>query len=230
MQSSPHTIAEPNDALQLLRDFIGSGDYKPGDRLPAERQLINSLGITRNSLRKGLDTLEREGVIWRHVGKGTFITAAESLDSVPRLAELSHQVTPMQMMRARLSLEPAIAREAAANASAEAVSNVCAARDRAAAAQCWDSYEAEDDLFHRSIAEATGNILLVSLFDYLNQVRRAVAWRQVVRQTDRPPTNHKSFAEHDLIFSAIEHRDPVAAHGAMRDHLNSVSKRLFGDE
>ncbi len=228
MHARPEPLDTP-DALQLLRELIDTGDYSPGDRLPAERQLISALGITRTALRKSLDTLERDGVIWRHVGKGTFITSPESVATVPGLADLSQQVTPIQMMRARLSLEPAIAREAAANASGEAVARIKVARDHAVAALNWDTYEADDDAFHRSLAEATGNILLLSLFDHLNQVRRAVAWRQVIRHTDRPPGDHSSFLEHDNILAAVECRDPVAAHAAMRDHLNSVSNRLFGD-
>jgi len=72
-------------------------------------------------------------------------------------------------------------------------------------------------------------VLLVSLFDHLNQVRRAVAWRQVVRHTDKPTRSHTSFTEHDQILDAIVQRDPAAAHDAMRDHLKSVSNRLFGD-
>ena len=221
---------ESNDALQQLRQFIESGDYAPGDRLPPERTLISSLGVTRNALRKGLDTLEREGAIWRHVGKGTFITTPQSLVTVPGLAELSHQVTPIQMMRARLSLEPAIAREAAANASGEAVQRIMAARDRASDAATWDTYEANDDAFHRTLAEATGNVLLLSLFDHLNQVRRAVAWQKVVRQSERPPSDHSSYREHDAIVDAIQQRNPAAAHTAMRGHLNSVSSRLYGDD
>jgi len=222
-------MLESNKALDQLRAFIDAGGYAPGDRLPAERELIESLGVTRTSLRKGLDALEREGAIWRHVGKGTFIAAQETSGILPGLLELSQQVTPVQMMRARLSLEPAIAREAAANASAEAVSRICLARDRALEATSWDLYEAADDAFHRSLAEATGNILLLSLFDHLNQVRRAVAWKQVVRKTARPPSDHSSFAEHDLLVAAIEARDPVAAYDAMRKHLGSVSARLFGE-
>ena len=228
MQLQPEPI-EPDNALRLLRAFIDDGEYSPGDRLPAERQLIQALGVTRNALRKSLDTLEREGAIWRHVGKGTFITTPQTLATVPGLAELSHQVTPIQMMRARLSLEPAIAREAAVNASGDSVNRLKNARDRAVAATNWDTYEADDDAFHRSLAEATGNILLLSLFDYLNQVRRAVAWRQVIRNSEKPPADHTSFTEHNHIVDAIEQRDPLAAHSAMQNHLNSVSKRLFGD-
>lgn len=218
---------DQDDALSRLRAFIGEGGYDPGDRLPPERELIVTLDLSRNALRKALDTLEREGAIWRHVGKGTFISSQGS--ALSSLAELSKQVSPVQLMRARLSLEPAIAREAAMNASAEAVARVVSARDRALNAESWDEYEAEDDIFHRAIAEATGNVLLLSLFDHLNEVRRAVAWNSVVRVSQRPPRDHSSFAEHDAITAAIEAHDHAAAHAAMRSHLGSVAARLFGE-
>ena len=64
------------DAITALQDFIREGSYRPGDRLPPERELIVSLGISRNTLRRGLEALERDGAIWRHVGKGTFISNA----------------------------------------------------------------------------------------------------------------------------------------------------------
>lgn len=132
-------------------------------------------------------------------------------------------------MRARLSLEPAIAREAALHASEEAVRRLKHSRDLATEAPSWDEYEAQDDNFHRVLAEATDNVLLLSLFDHLNAVRRAVAWNMVVRSSVRPPRTHSSFAEHDTIVAAIVARDPKAAHDAMRAHLGSVTARLFGE-
>jgi len=220
---------ERNDAQQLLKAFIESGGYSPGDRLPAERELIDSLGITRSLLRKGLEALERDGTIWRHVGKGTFISNPTNPGTFPGVEKISQEISPIQMMRARLALEPAIAREAAINASSEAMQRIIEAQQNAVAASTWNLYEASDDAFHRSITQATGNALLLSLHDHLNQVHRTVAWRQVVRQTERPPREHTSFAEHEHIVEAINARDPLAAHESVRNHLKSVSTRLFGD-
>lgn len=214
------------DALEQLRSLITSGDYSPGDRLPPERDLMVRLGVTRTVLRKALDTLERDGAIWRHVGKGTFVA---SLAGGSSLADLTRQVSPVQLTRARLALEPALAREAALNATAEAVAAIKLARDRAYHAQTWEDYEAQDDAFHRSVAEASGNILLVALFDHLNEVKRAVAWNTVIRDSDRPSRNHPSFADHEEIVAAIEARDQEAAHAAMRKHLSAVAARLFGE-
>jgi DNA-binding FadR family transcriptional regulator len=219
--------SERDAAVEALRSFIDAGAYAPGDRLPAERNLIGELGVSRSTLRKALDSLEREGTIWRHVGKGTFISAQS--DSRGIISEIAHQMTPVRMMRARLAIEPAIAREAAINASREIMARIKLARDRALTATNWADYEAQDDLMHHTIAEASDNILLVAIFDQLNQVRRAVALDNVVRGTVRPPADHTSFAEHDAIVAALEARDPGAAHDAMRNHIRSVSARLFGE-
>ena len=220
---------EADDVVAKLRSYIEEGGYKPGDRLESERELIVRLDVTRARLRKALDTLEHEGAIWRHVGKGTFIASPGVTSGPGNLAILSQQVTPVQLMRARLSLEPAIAREAALHASEEAVRQLKESRDRAMNAPTWDEYEAQDDNFHRKLAEATDNVLLLSLFDHLNGVRRAVAWNTVRRSSARPARTHSSFAEHDAIVAAIEARDTTAAHAAMRTHLGSVAARLFGE-
>ncbi len=59
-----------------LRAYIAEGGFEPGMRLPPERELTETLGMTRNALRRALDALEREGALWRHVGKGTFVSSA----------------------------------------------------------------------------------------------------------------------------------------------------------
>ncbi|MGR3290779.1 MAG: FadR/GntR family transcriptional regulator [Paracoccaceae bacterium] len=223
---------EKSSALSELRSFIASSGLKAGERLPSERALTDQLGTTRNKLRKALDALEREGTIWRHVGKGTFVAASErDLEQMVKSpTELGHQLTPFRMMRARLAIEPAIAREAAINASGVALSHMTLAMEKTHTAQTWELYEAEDDKFHRAVAEASDNLLLLSVFDHLNLVRRAVAWGSVTRQSIKPSSMHTSFAEHEAIANAIVDRDPVAADSAMRRHLHSVASRLFGED
>jgi len=218
---------EREDAITQVKALISAGAYSPGDRLPPERELIDRLGMSRTTLRKALEALEREGEIWRHVGKGTFVAGHGAQTGIGNLSEISGQLTPVRMMQARLCIEPAIAREAAINASGKAIIRIKLAKDRAVAAPNWIDYETHDDLFHRSIAEASDNILLLALFDQLNQVRRAVAWGSVVRASERPPEEHSSYSEHDRIAAAIEAHDPAAAQDAMRRHLRSVSTRLF---
>jgi len=219
--------SDRNGAVTALKEFIAGKKLGPGDRLPPERELIVELGMTRSSLRKALEMLERDGTIWRHVGKGTFIAGHDDGIDPGLLAEVGHKITPVKMMRARQCIEAVIAREAAMNASREAVNKIKRIKEQAKAARDWAEYEAQDDRFHAAIAEATDNILLMALFEQLNKVRRSVAVSTVIRATDRPPENHSSFAEHDRLCAAIEERDAKAAHDAMWQHINSVSKRLF---
>jgi len=221
--------SEREEAIAALREFIAASAYRPGDRLPPERELIVRLGMSRSTLRKALDALEREGLIWRHVGKGTFVAGDNDGFDPGALLGLAQQISPVRMMRARLCIEPAIAGEAAINASREAVNRIRLAKDRAKQAGTWKEYESQDELFHRAVAEASDNILLISLFEQLNRVHRAVAMSNVVRETERPPESHSSFAEHERIFAAIEARDSKAAYDAMRQHIGSVSARLFGE-
>ena len=134
------------------------------------------------------------------------------------------------MVQARLCIEPSVAREAAIHASREAIARINFAKDSAKAATNWADYEAQDDAFHRAVAEASDNTLLLLLFDQLNHVRRAVADNEVVRGSNRPPCEHSSFAEHESVAQAIEARDPAAAQNAMRAHIGSVSERLFGQD
>jgi DNA-binding FadR family transcriptional regulator len=98
---------------------------------------------------------------------------------------------------------------------------------RSEAATSLAEYEAQDDAFHRAVAEAGENVLLVALFDQLNGVRRAVAWVAVRRTNAKPPADHSSFGEHRRIAAAIADRDADTAWQAMRGHLKSVSARLF---
>ncbi len=225
--SSRALKADPS--LERLRDFIVEGGYEAGNRLPSERVLTEQLSMTRTELRKALDALEREGLVWRHVGKGTFIADRDEVDTADAWIDLGRKLTPFRMMRARMVIEPAIAREAAVNASGEDLMTMRRIMARTRSATSWAEYEEQDDLLHHHIAKSSDNLLLASLFQQLNVVRRAVAWGNVVRDTARPPRTHTSFDEHEAIVTAIAGRDSEAAYGAMRNHLQSVSNRLFDE-
>ena len=89
--------SKPNggeQAISQLQEFIADGGFEPGVRLPPERELCERLGMTRNVLRRALDALERDGAIWRHVGKGTFVSDAGGAGDP--MVELGRQITPVQ--------------------------------------------------------------------------------------------------------------------------------------
>lgn len=214
--------------LVQLRAWLTRSNFPPNTRLPPERELCEQLGVSRTGLRKALAVLEAEGLLWRHVGKGTF-TGSRSV-KVLSLADIDRETNPAEVMRTRLLIEPIIAREAALNATHRHIEAMHSCTERTHKATTWRQYETADNELHRCIAEAADNRLLLALFDALNAVRRAVVWGMLRSNADRPPPDHHSFAEHDRIIAAIERRDLDGAARAMHQHLREVERHLIGEQ
>jgi len=225
---APESVDE-SDARQAtlvqLRAWLMRQDLPPGTRLPPEREMCEILGVSRGELRKALATLESEGQLWRHVGKGTFVGSRRM--EVMSLSDIDRATNPAEVMRTRLLIEPILAREAALNATQDHIDALAACIRRTHSAQTWRQYETADNEFHRLIALATGNRLLVALFDALNAVRRAVAWGLLRQGDQKPPADHHSFAEHEQILLAIRQRDLDGSTQAMYAHLRAVQQKLL---
>jgi DNA-binding FadR family transcriptional regulator len=212
-------------ALIQLRAWLAQRKLAPGARLLPERELAEALGVSRGDLRKALAILERQGELWRHVGKGTFIGARPAAE-VASVAAIASQSNPAEVMRARLAVEPELAREAALHATCGDMAEMRLCVAGARGAETWRQYEAWDNRLHRSIAQAAHNALLLAVFDTLNAVRRAVVWGRLRDDGPKPPADHHSFAEHAAIVEAIENRDLAAASQRMRAHLEMVRRLL----
>ncbi|MEE1658413.1 FCD domain-containing protein [Microvirga sp. CF3062] len=216
-------------AVTQLRAYLAQTRLPEDGRLPPERDLSAALGVTRTELRKALGTLEAEGQIWRHVGKGTFM-GNRPVDTLSDIAALSKRTNPAELMRARMIIEPEIARAAALTATPMHLAELrmCQARTREAAT--WRQYETWDTRLHRTVAEATQNTPLLGLFDMLNALRRAVTWGRLRSNPVKPEPDHHSFTEHETIIAAIENRDMNGAAAAMRTHLQSVERNLLAQQ
>ncbi|MCU0984030.1 MAG: FCD domain-containing protein [Acetobacteraceae bacterium] len=211
--------------LTLLQAYLATAPLPPDGRLPPERELATTLGISRGALRKALAVLEAEGQLWRHVGKGTFL-GARPIGAIGDVAAVAARLGPAAVMQARLVLEPALARLAALNATAAQLAAMAAQAAAAERATSWRHYESQDAALHRTIAEAAGNPLLLHLFDQAAAVRRAVTWARPRGPGDAPPRDHHSFADHQAIVAAITARDGPAAEAAMRAHIGTVLRGL----
>ena len=208
-----------------IKRFIVDRGFNHNDRLPAERDLSAHFGVSRGDLRKALAELESAGLIWRHVGRGTFI-GARPVHNLADVAYLNELASPAQVISARLAIEPELARLAALYGAKSDFDAILTCSRRCRAATDWRSYEAWDNNLHHAIAKATHNKLLLYLFDTLNVVRRSTVWGQL-RSTNLPPPDHRSFDEHDAIHAAIAARDATLAAARMREHLNSVRERVL---
>lgn len=173
-------------ALTQMKAWLAQRDLPPDGRLPPERELCDELGVSRGELRKALATLEQDGELWRQVGKGTFI-GVRPVDTFLSIAAIAEGTSPLEVMQARLLIEPMLAREAAINATGAHLEEMrrCVRLQREA--QTWRQYANTDNRLHRSVAEVTGNTVLTALFDQLNAVRRTVVWGRQRTNSDQPP-------------------------------------------
>lgn len=213
--------------LMRLRNWITGSGLARGDRLPPERALCETLGVSRAELRKALLVLEAEAVLERAVGRGTFLAktprASRGGDGIDRtIIALSESTGPVEAMQARLALEPELARRAALHATPKQLRELRGMAQAMREAGSWSSYEHLDSTFHEAIAGASDNALLGALHRILNGVRLAVVWRRLNPAERGPDPGYHSFAEHDAILAALEDRDAAAAAAAMQAHLEST--------
>lgn len=217
---------EGTTALPQLRAFLARTGLPADNRLPPERKLSRTLGVSRAELRKALAVLEADGQLWRHVGKGTFL-GNRPLDTPADIAAITQRTNPAEVMRTRLLLEPEVARLAALNATPEQIAEMRVCLKKSRQATSWRQYEGWDNRLHRVIAEATQNHLLLALLDTLSAVRRAVGWGRLRPNPVKPDSDHHSFTEHETIVEAIADRDMARAAANMRRHLEAVERNLL---
>lgn len=213
------------DDLSRLRAFIEGETERGNTQLPPEPKLAEALDVSRGRLRTLLKRVEDEGLIWRHVGKGTFIGEREVDPTAP---EWAADVSLGDIMDARRLLEPMLAGQAAINARPADLSAMEKCLTEMETAASYAQWKRLDERLHRLIATATRNPLLLLLHDTLRgQGRSGLDTRlnAVFGQETAPSATNR---QHEAIVAAIRSGDPESAENAMRDHLTSVREQLFG--
>jgi GntR family transcriptional regulator, transcriptional repressor for pyruvate dehydrogenase complex len=217
MKSSDGVTAEI--VVQHVRGLIERGELRPGDRLPAERELAVQLGVSRPSVRAGLRSLSAIGVLQTRHGAGTFITdGPPTLGSEPLsfLAAL-HGFTRDEMFEARRALEVGVAGLAAERANDEQIATIAEEiTGMFAALDDPQTFLIHDIRFHRSVAEASGNPILASLVEMVS----ALFYEQRRKTAQHGRDLKESAHLHRAIYHAIRAHDAKRASAAMSEHLS----------
>jgi DNA-binding FadR family transcriptional regulator len=196
-------------------------------RLPPERTLAAQFGLNRSQVRKMLATLEVEGRVWRHVGRGTFVNKRSVAPAKPDIPAIAERTSPPQAMQARMIIEPEIVRLAALHATSSQINEMKRLSQKMREARIWAEYEDLDWHFHNLLAEASANTLLKEIQYLLNGVRRTVVWGHLNNSLSGPPEDYHSFAEHDDVIDNIAARNRSGAAAAMQRHLESTARILM---
>jgi DNA-binding FadR family transcriptional regulator len=226
-------MSRTDDVINSIKQMILEGVFRPGDRLPVEKDLAESLGVSRGSLREGISALSILGVVDTRQGNGTYIT---NLDVTKLLAPMGFVVdlegrgNAHHLHAVRRLLECEAARLAAARITDVALAETRALLDEAVriAGEVPHDHERiiEIDLrFHRIIAAHTGNSVLVGLVEaFAGRTVRARLWRSLHEEG----ADQRTHEEHLAIWKALAARDPDRARIRMANHLIGVEEALSG--
>lgn len=205
--------------VEHVRGLIQSGDVRPGDRLPPERELARKLKISRSSLRAGIGFLAAMGVLRSRHGAGTFVSDGPPALDASSLSVLGtlHNFLPWQMFEARLVIEANVAALAAERATDEHIAELAEeVAEMYAALADPQEYLIHDVRFHRTVARAAGNPILAALMETIT-----VSLYDNRRVTADNSQDLKEAAEmHRDIYRAIRSRNPSQARQMMERHLN----------
>lgn len=218
--AAPPEIASTRDrVVDHVRRLIEERELGPGDRLPGERDLALELGVSRPSVRSGLEALESMGVLVSRRGAGTFIAEGPpdlGTEPLSLLASL-HRLTPDEMFEARLVLEAGVAALAAQNATADQLRAMAEeVTEMFASLEDPQAFLVHDVRFHRAVAAGCGNRVLAALVEMVS-----AQFYELRRRTIRKARDLKESAEmHRRVYRAIRARGREAAHAAMTEHLD----------
>jgi len=215
-----------NSITSRLKRAIESGVYSDGDQLPPERQLAVAFGTARSTIRKALDQLEQKNLVVRRVGSGTFVSYQGPVQDA--MSDVTDLISPLQLIEARIAIEPSMSRLAALHASARDLDAIESILRRIEVTTDQDLFTKLDSEFHLALARCSRNPLLYRLYQHINTVRNHAQWeqmKQIILVNEKISVYNQ---QHRAIFEALKMRDPATAADLISRHLETARQDLVG--
>jgi GntR family transcriptional repressor for pyruvate dehydrogenase complex len=224
------TIQRTNVVDEIVDQLMAYvAELRPGDRIPAERQLVRQLGVSRSSMREALRVLIARGLLEVREGLGTFVAENHEpfIGNALLVSSLIGGRTARDLHEVRAYVEPFCARLAAERATEADLDAVAATLARQEAT--LDSVEGfleADVAFHLAVAQASQNRVLVEMLRAVRALSMARMATLLTVRRDMP----RAYGDHRRIHAAIAARDPAGAEAAMHAHLAPYSDVFRADE
>jgi DNA-binding FadR family transcriptional regulator len=205
--TSPRREPLADQVIAQLRTQITSGEWPVGSRIPTEVELVERLGVARNTVREAVRALAHNGLLDIRQGSGTYVLATSELAGVMhrRFADADQS----QVSELRQALEAAAARLAATrrtDGDLRLLDTALARREDAWRSGDVEAFVQTDAAFHHAVMAASHNEVLSALYADLGEVMRAE-----VRHTVGPELTADRYIGHDRIVTAIRDQDGDAA-------------------
>jgi GntR family transcriptional repressor for pyruvate dehydrogenase complex len=219
-------VAVTDEAILKIKEMILSGELRPGDRLPPEKELGEALGLSRSSLREAVKALEIIRVLDVRRGDGTYVTSLSPsllLDALSFVVDVHQDDSVLELFEVRQILEPAAAALATPGITAADVTHLRDLLAQVHGTTSVDELVANDIVFHRYISERAGNAYLTRLLDTLSSsTLRARVWRGLTQEG----SVERTLTEHRAIVDALEAGDATLVAAQMTVHVSGVTAWL----
>ena len=230
---SPILPRDRGDA-DRLREALGrelrADRWQAGARLPTEREMAERYRVARNTVRRALEALESEGLIVRHVGRGTFRTheGARTHPGPPQLGG-AEAFSPADLLECRLIFEPEIASLVIARASQADLDRMTECLRGLDAADGVASFERWDGALHDAIAAATHNAAVISLSRSLSRARLQAEWGMLKARSTTAERKAMLQTQHHAVVAALRQRDRARARALLREHILYIQSYMFSE-
>ncbi|MFN0162575.1 MAG: FadR/GntR family transcriptional regulator [Burkholderiales bacterium] len=222
------------EICQRIREQVGAGVLKPGDKLPAERELAQQFGVGRSALREALRSLEIAGIVRLEKGVkgGAFIRDGDSgrMDELVRDMLALGTVTIESLTEARQHVQELVVRLVCERATAADLAAIEHSIDRleefTRAGRFLERVECSREFFHL-LAVATRNPMLSMMVASLNEVLMRFVYARIAAGGKPQP---RLVEKRRAFLAALRARDVALATDLMRSHLESVHRYLLKDE
>ncbi len=215
-----------SEVERSLRDRIAAGEWSKTGQLPTERDIALEYNVARNTARKAISAIVDDGLVARHVGRGTFILGQDDLE-LGNILDRITDVSPADLMDVRRVLEPQAAAIAAACASAGDLQQIAQAHANAVKATEVEAFEYWDGKFHERIFTASRNELLTIMHEVLLVIRTRAPWIDLKKKRFSEQRRQLYCKHHSEILEALQARDSNSAASVMETHLDSIRDNLF---
>ena len=226
-------MAEKNEkayekVIDHIKNEIWQGTLKRGERLPPERELAETLGVSRNSVREAIRTLGLMGFVSSTQGAGNFVTCdiEQNLRESLRMMVLLGETNYLQISQLRRGLEGENARLAAERLTpkqAARLRELVRLMREEADAQKASAYDQE---FHVLLCEASGNRLIKAFFGAMLSTINDFISTMYVRIVADPVQADALHSAHQGLAEALAARDGAAAAQAMNGHFEVVDASI----
>ncbi len=206
-----------------LREAILTGEYRPGDRLPTERDLAQQFWVSRSCIREALLALEIQDLVQIRVGSGVYVSE-RAAPMAPHLTDGMTAPSVADILNARLMFQPEMCAVAARSASADDI-RALQLHNRAITREVHTPDVAARFYrdFHLAIARATHNPFAHGVMLSIWQAARAHPQWEILRKLLQSPERQLRWRdEHEAILTALEKRHRGEARSAMRSHVENV--------